>query len=401
MLTLASRTIFRVVCIVLLLFACCVHPVRVQAQSNKVVTTETVIKLMHRNHALVTPDSAHIFLNGYLHLRGMVGNAPFTIELNAWPNTLTAYTFSDSLQSLDAFTVTLDKDILQFQYDEAQFYAPRLHIGRLLLGITADGLFKGYAIDDSLQKLVPCSFREDYSDGSIGMRNLNFRYHGNSNKYPVAVSGDLLFADTAHAAGRALNKLLMSGYNLIGSEGDPNAVLKGYPKPASVKTYKQYTIDRFKAYCSKVIDAAFLVDAAESPRKSALYNDIQVGVILNDGKHLLLQLLFGQADGIAYADNTTIEFTYDVQHNTLYSPDQFTGKLAAPGGRNIAPVVKLLKAARMQAADREEETALLVNGMPAYIFSKGVVLYKPGGNHGNQHFYRYYPNTIIAPLLKK
>jgi hypothetical protein len=349
---------------------------------------------------ITVPDSASLFENGYLHLKGKIGNSNATVEINSVPPS--AYIFCDSLKSITAFDVIYKNGIIELTNDDWLFSAGMSTIEEIDLAFQNDSTVVGYAIRDTSQKESKCFFKLNPSDGHISMNQYSFEFKSEYKYFPVNLGEDILFADSSTATGKLINSKLLDEYDLIGQ--NYNEVINklsfiSIAKYKNVKDYKTYSISKFIDAYKKIINKSFLKDAKESGHTDDYLNEITSRIIWNDGHYLVMQIIIYYADGIAYPYYDTGIFEYDLKKNKVVAIDQLNSNLHADTS-NIQKVIANLKKDKIYDDDESGDDWFLSDPQIAFYTEKGIVLYKAGGNHGIHHFYKYYPREVLAPILK-
>lgn len=356
-------------------------------------------KLISTFGQITTPDSAHLFENGYLHLKGKIGNSDATIEINSVP--LSAYVFCDSLKSINAFYITYKNGILELLNDDWLFNAGTSTVEEIDLALQNDSTVVGYAIPDSLHKEVKCIFKLNSSDGHVSMNMYSFEFKSEYKHFPVNLGEDILFADSSTASGKLINSRLLDEYDLIGQNYEVENKLSfiGIAKYKNVKDYKTYSISKFTDAYKKIINRSFLKDAKESGHTDDYLNEITSRVMWNDGQYLIMEIIIYYADGIAYPYYDTGIFEYNLKKNEVVELDKLNANIHADTS-NIQQVIANLKKEEIYDVGDEGDDWFLEEPQIAFYTEKGLVLFKTGGNHGIHHFYKYYPRKVLAPILK-
>ncbi len=360
-----------------------------------------VKRILKENKNYILSDSSSFFTNGYMHLEGKIGNKKASIELNIFPNQITAFLFADTLQGILGFTSYYSNGILSFEYDEYKFVGGVKTFSRMYLAFKRDLTLSGYAIEDGTKKVIPCSFKEKYPYKAIRMKNLNFNYSSSVKKFPIGLYGSLLFAGNTNNFNKVINSNLLSSYDNIGLNY-PNEVNKmNFNKLEYLKkrkTYKSFYIAKFKKICHKIITNEFIKEAKESGHTDIYLNEVRAEVLCNDGKYLVLQLISNYADGISYPYYETYLFEYDlinkkkINLNVLNTLNHNT---------KIEECIysKLKKEKLLDANKGLDDTFFLDKPNVGFRTSKGYVLLRKGGNHGIHNFYKFYNTKIIFSLF--
>jgi hypothetical protein len=216
-----------------------------------------------------------------------------------------------------------------------------------------------------------------------------------------------LFADTITKAGKKLNEHLLTWCDQLGQNSDEieKISFKDLEYLKTRKAYKTYCINKFKRICQKTITKEFIADAKESGHNDVYLNGLNVEVLVNDGRYIVLQLISGFADGIAYPYCQTSILEYDVeQMKVLDIAYQFKEAMQTEAdlNDNAIAIIAKLKQAKLYDASNEglSDGWFLSNLKIAFITQKGYVLTRSGGNHGIHQFYKFYSKGFIKPFLK-
>jgi hypothetical protein len=375
--------------------------------SQNVPDRQAIEKRILKEHPnCIVPDSSSFFINGYLHLDGKIGNATASIEVNIFPNRISSYLFSDSLQGIIGLETEYVKGILHFGYDEYKFVGGIKAIDEIYLAITKDTSFVGYVKTNN--KLVPCNFKEKFSTASIGMRNLNFKYQAKVNNFPTLLYGNLLFADTASTSSKLINNNLLDFYDGIGLNYQDEVGKMSFKELDYLKTrktYRAYCVAKFKKVCAKIINKEFIENAKESGHTDIYENGLNAEVLCNDGRFLVIQSITTLADGNAYPYYETGLIEFDLVNNKIIDVEKnatIDNESKSFNSIKNGVIAKLITA-KVLDTDKGglDDEFFLSSPRVAFKTTKGYVLVRQGGNHGIHNFYKFYRKDIIQPLLAK
>lgn len=359
-------------------------------------------KIKKENPDLIVPDSAKFFQKGYRHLTGKIGNSNATIEINSTLRIITAYVYSDSLQTIAGFNGNYHNGIFTFYFDDYIFGMNEWRLSSFILCIKKDSSFAGYFTCDSLQKIACCSFKEDYSNGVMQMNKLSFKYTNKYKNFPVQLATNILFADSSIKTGKLINNSLFDSYELIGNNYGDDIINLNFSSLSDLRnlaTYKEYAKQKFIMCYKKIITTEFLKDAKESGHTDIYLNSLHSQIICNDGMYLILEIIMDYADGNAYPYYDTFIFEFDLKKQNEISDDLFANNLNI-NDSTTKEVIRNLQTVNRYDSTNDIDSWFFEEPEIAFVMKDGIVFVRHGGNHGIHSFYRYIPNELLKPYFK-
>lgn len=380
-----------------------IYPLTIFGQyKSKIGTDEEVLAKLNATCNSCTPiDSIGFFSNAYMHLIGKIGTSAATIDINAKQ----CFLFCDSLKAMQGFTKNINSGVILLVSDDWIFTGGNKYINKIYLLQQKDKSFEGLAIDEVTHSIQHCSFNEAYNNGSLKFSKSIFSYKNIYKKFPVELSGNIIFADTIYKNALQINRLLLNKYDVLGlnyKEETNSIFFKNIEYLKNIVHYKEYAITKFKRIYEKVITGDFLEEARASGHTDIFYNGIEENVICNDGAKLIIEVKGHYADGDAYPYYETFLFCYNMVKGKVETYSQWESSIDDTTEEKIKQeAMQKLKANNLADTTDLGDDWFLTNPTVAFKVNNGYVLVKKGGNHGIHSFYKYYPAYIVKDFFRE